>query len=94
MQNKLTRHHIVPKSMNWSNTPDNIKKLKDNIHRALHILFSNQTPVEQMETLMYSINTTALTYEFKNDIWKILSIKDDEYFYKNWILIPKHYKDE
>ena len=94
MQNKLTRHHIVPKSIWWTNHLDNIKRLKDNVHKSLHILFSNQTPIEQIETLMYWINATALTYEFKNDIWKILNINDDEYFYKKWILLPKRYKDE
>lgn len=93
-QNKLTRHHICPKSIWWTNNPDNIKRLKDNVHKALHILFTNNSPVEQLWNLTFKINHTALTDEFKEDIRQILSIEDNEYFYKKWILVPKKYQDE
>lgn len=89
---KLTKHHIIPRNwekLKWSNDPNNIKMLKDNVHRALHILFANKSPVEQIEYMMYNINTTALTYEFKNEVWKILSIDENDFFYKDWLYIPK-----
>jgi len=84
--NKLTRHHIMPSSRWWGMHKDNIKHIKWVQHRALHTLFSNQTPVEQLKTLVLNINTTALTNEFKNDIMYILEYEDDkDYYYKEWI---------
>ena len=44
-------HHIIPKSKSGTNNPDNLLEMRDNAHRALHILFSNDTPVEQYVTL-------------------------------------------
>ena len=83
---KLTRHHIVPRSKGGWMHKDNIKLLKAVQHRALHTLFANQTPVEQLRTLVLDVNTTTLTSWFKNDIMYILEYEDDnEYYYKDWI---------
>jgi hypothetical protein len=57
--------------------------LRDNTHRALHILFANDTPVEQLWNLTFQINYTALSDEFTHDIRKILSEEDPNYYYKN-----------
>lgn len=88
MKHHLTKHHILPRSHNGSNEKQNIKMLKDNIHRAFHLVFDNLTPPEQIAKLMLSINWTALTDEFKNDIMKILKETDNQYYYKNGILVP------
>lgn len=86
--NQLTRHHIVPRSKGWSWEKENIKRLKTKTHEALHILFSNDTPQEQIQRLI-QLNYTALTREFVSDINRILQINDDEYYYKNGVLVPK-----
>lgn len=86
--NTLSRHHIVPRSKWGTWEKDNIKRLKVKTHEALHILFSNDTPQEQIQRLI-QLNYTALTREFVSDITRILEINDDEYFYKNGVLVPK-----
>lgn len=93
MRNSTSRHHIVPKSRGGSNIKENIIRMKDNKHRALHILFSNDDPVEQLWNLTFKINYTALADEFKEDVRLLLSETDPEYYYKKGILVPKHYKD-
>ncbi len=58
-------------------------KLDIRKHRAIHMIFDNRTPVEQLERLM-SINVTALTEEFVNDVSRILeTAKDERYVYRN-----------
>ena len=80
MRKKITRHHIIPKSIGGSNHRNNIIELMNTQHRALHTIFENQDPVEQIDTIL-SISATALTEEFKRDIIKILSIQEIQYFY-------------
>lgn len=89
-QNKLTQHHIVPRSQWWSDNEVNIKMLKRNKHSALHLLFENDTPRDQIIRLLYSINGSALNKEFQNDIMKILQESDDWYYYKNWVLLKNY----
>lgn len=62
--------------------------LKWRTHEALHTLFENKTPRDQIITLVSGINATALTREFKNDIMRILQETDDGYYYKKGILLP------
>lgn len=84
----MTRHHILPRSQWWSDDYYNIKMLKWNKHNALHTIFDNDTPREQLIRLLCNINATALTAEFQNDILKILQETDHNYYYKNGILLP------
>jgi len=87
---KITKHHIVPTSRGWHRSnKENIKRLRHSVHDWLHRVFNNLLPHEQLIHLILNINTSALTTEFKNDIMKILKEQDNEYYYKNWILIPK-----
>ena len=90
--NKNTKHHICPKRF-WTTTGNwNIVLLKENVHQALHLLLDKwgkaQAPREQIINL-FNIIGTALTDEFKNDIYKILLETDNEYYYKNWIYLKK-----
>ena len=84
----LTKHHIVPRSRNGTWYAGNIKIIRENIHVALHALFYNRTPPEQIKRIM-EIADTALTTEFKNDVAKILKESDNSYYYNKWVLIPK-----
>lgn len=84
-----TTHHIVPKSRNGSNIRANKTELDERVHIALHRIFSNMTPTEQIKKLIM-INSTALTAEFKADVDRILST-DDEYVYKRGVLVPRKF---
>lgn len=93
MKHDLTNHHLIPrnwKTLNGTNHKDNIKILRENIHRALHLVFQNSEPVEQLWDLTFKINHTCLTNEFQDDIKRILSVRDNSYYYKNWVYRPKN----
>ena len=96
MKNNTDRHHLYPRHMWGSNDWCNILRMSKNKHRALHSLTDMygkaQAPREQILFLL-SLNSKALTNEFKNDVKKILEIKEPEYFYKKWIIIPKYLKN-
>jgi hypothetical protein len=67
MTNSRDRHHIVPRSKNGSNSPQNIVSIDTAFHRAFHKVFRNMTTVEQIHKTI-EINDTALTDEFKEDL--------------------------
>lgn len=85
---KKTRHHVVPKSREREgfNVHDkrNIKLLKQGVHDALHRLFSNLTPDEQLE-FWYSVNEQVLSEYVKGELMEILSLQDKD-FYKDWVV--------
>ena len=86
---ELTKHHILPKSCEWNSEPDNINWIERVKHNAIHTLFANDTPIEQIAELMLNINVTALTEQFKNDVKNLLSETDELYYYKEWIFIER-----
>ena len=81
-------HHLCARSMGWTNNPDNLLDMPINKHTALHQLFANKLPADQLKKVIW-INRTCLTEEFKNDILKILSESDNDYYYKQWVLVKK-----
>ena len=83
------RHHIVPVSKDGANTPENIIRLKTNVHAAIHLIFSNRTPLEQIEFLLEGYNSQVLTNRFKREIKDILYKEEEGYYYKNGVLVPK-----
>jgi len=84
----MNKHHIYPRSrvyweeIHWKN---NIIRLPENYHTALHKMFHNKTPIEQIKHLM-SINLNALQKDFNEDILNLLDERD-WYEMKNWIYI-------
>jgi len=85
MKHETNRHHIVPRSKWWSDINNNILIMDIRRHNALHMLFDNATPIEQIDKIL-KLSTTALTEEVKSDIIKILNINDLEYFYNKGII--------
>ena len=81
MKTRITQHHLVPKSKNWTNNKVNLLPLRSDIHSAFHMIFKDDTPQEQIQTLL-NINTTVLTEEVKSDIIHILDNKELDYWYK------------
>lgn len=88
-KNQMTDHHIIAKENNWSNDPNNIKRLRWKTHEAIHTVFGNKMPHEQIEMLLLNYNKTALNKEFINDIMQILLESDLKYYYKDWIFLPR-----
>ena len=89
----ITNHHILPKHLypEARNNKNNITRLRNTIHEALHTLLDTnngqaQAPREQIQKLVW-ILSSALTDEFKNDINKILTIDDKLYYYKKDIIV-------
>lgn len=96
-ENILTRHHIYPKHLGWSNKPCNITRLRLNIHNALHLITDDrqgqaQAPREQFVNLL-DINAQALTNDFKNDLLNLLAEQDPAYYYERWIIKPRYLKE-
>lgn len=84
MRNKISKHHLIPKhtenGVRWTNHIENIKELKTFTHRAFHYIFSNDNPQQQFNKL-FELNKTALWWEVKSDIIKILDQNDLSYWY-------------
>ena len=72
----VNRHHKIAKSEWGSNHPDNIELMEVIKHRALHILFLNDKPIEQLQTSL-NINTSVLIQDCRKEIETVLE------FWKN-----------
>ena len=70
-----SRHHIVPTSRNGSSINENIICIDNRRHQALHMLFDNKTPAEQIRKIL-DISSTALTEQFIYTVRDILRSPD------------------
>ena len=86
MKKHYDNHHIVPRSRQGTNVYNNVVNLDVRKHRALHMLFDNKDPREQLERII-DLASTALTDEAKSDVFQLLNIRDYSYWYK-----PECYK--
>lgn len=82
-----SRHHLYPRSRWWTWESDNIILIDVKTHQAFHTCFDNDTPVEQLQRLLY-FNRTALQQEYYERVMKAIG-EDDKYIYKDWVLRPK-----
>lgn len=71
---EFSRHHIIAKSQGWSDDFKNISLIKDSRHRAIHTLFGDRLPADQIAYLTFGINNTALTDEFKDRVRRLLDM--------------------
>lgn len=62
LEDKYSKHHILPRSRYWSSESCNLEILKNTTHRALHTLFQNQMIAEQLITTI-SLSEKALKEE-------------------------------
>lgn len=74
-EEKYSRHHLLCKSRYGSNEPCNIELLKDNYHRAIHTLFSNQMIAEQLITTV-NISAKALRDDVREWLLETLESKN------------------
>lgn len=78
--NNYSDHHELPQNPawtkeHWSNHPNNIKRLKDVKHRAIHDLFENLMFPEQVITLI-ELSDTALKPEIKEEFLEFIKRRD------------------
>jgi hypothetical protein len=66
-----TRHHILPRSKGGSSYRRNILRLDKKLHEAHHLLYTNDTPTEQIITQLRK-NASVLTSEFRQKILDII----------------------
>lgn len=78
-----TVHHLYPKSRWWTSEHINLLTLRDWVHRWIHQVFSNQTPQEQLLSLL-SLNSQVLRSEVKKEVIRAI-MQFDWYIYKRWV---------
>jgi len=64
----ITIHHKLPESYGWNLRPNNTIQLKQNVHRALHTLFADDTPIQRIRRSL-EVDKTVL----RPDIYLALS---------------------
>lgn len=87
---RLTDHHIIPKHGNelWGvNWHENIIRLKDHVHQAFHIVFSNAEPHNQLAVLV-QINWRVLQREYTKRVIELAN-EDPKYVYLDWLYRPR-----
>lgn len=72
------RHHIINKCRGGSDDKSNLVSLNPQFHSRLHQLLGNETPREQLYTIL-KINQTALKKHIVKELARIL---EDGDFYK------------
>lgn len=77
---KYSIHHKLPQhphwtNLEWSNHPNNLIRISDVKHRAIHDLFENLMFPEQVLTLI-ELSWTALKPEIKQWLIDTLNMKD------------------
>lgn len=74
----LTVHHKLPQSWGWNLQRNNTVILKENVHRALHTLFQDDTPIQRIRRALEADKTVlqpeiylALSNTLKRFEWVI-----------------------
>lgn len=87
MKKITSLHHIIPVSRWWVELRDSSNTVDLNIltHQKLHAAFWNALPHEQILEILNNSNT-KIPYCKKNDIYWIISNKDNNIYYSNKII--------
>lgn len=76
----ITIHHRLPQSWGGNLRPNNAMNLKENVHRAVHTVFQDDTPIQRIRRMLESdkpvmqpdvyraISTTLQRFEGKIEI--------------------------
>lgn len=48
----ITVHHKLPESFGWNLRPNNTIQLRQNVHRAVHQIFEDDTPIQRLRRLL------------------------------------------
>ena len=82
-KNKLllnSTHHSYVKSKWGSNHPRNLKEMRHNIHQAFHVVFANDTPIEQHVRLI-ELNQNVFQEEFIREMLDLLSFHPKQVYH-------------
>jgi len=66
-----SNHHIVAESRWWIVTPNNMKRIQNRVHSAIHFLFWIKTPTEIIRTVAEEFDT-SLVDPFKKELFDLL----------------------
>lgn len=84
----VTRHHIIGKSLHDDykvHQEQNIIKITEATHRALHILFKNELrPKEQLERFYFYISR-VMSEKAKELFEALFTMQDDDFYHPNMI---------
>lgn len=83
-KDKKTWHEKIPSSRWWTKFELNSERIKKTVHMAIHTIFENQLPDEQLVTLCeinWSVYTEEAREVFKESLTKILSLKKEKNLY-------------
>ena len=64
----ITKHHILCESWGWYLRPNNVLLLRENVHRAVHTLFSDNTPIQRLRTSLEADKTVMIP-----EVYKVIS---------------------
>lgn len=79
---RTNKHHRLPVSRWGSNDPDNIKHWDVNKHIDRHVVFWNDTPVEQL-IKVFQVNRDCRSKEFKRALIDLFVSYQGEYYKEN-----------
>ena len=80
MRSRITRHHIIPKSAWWNRHFHNIEPLREVKHRALHTMFENKLPAEQISEIV-DLTWKAFNKVFAESIIEVVNSFTPEEIY-------------
>ena len=82
------RHHLIPRSREWTSHESNVIKIPVSEHIKLHSYFWNATPVEQICKILL-LNEKVWSENFKSDLISVLDNYLNKYYEKKshkWII--------
>lgn len=92
MKKEITtnRHHLYPKSKGGTFHNDNIIRIDTRVHDAIHLLFENDCPHEQLQRLLY-FSRSALQRDYYERVMKVITTSK-EYIYKDGVFLPPTFR--
>lgn len=78
-----TTHHLLPRSQWWNSEKQNLVRLRDWYHDAIHRLFSNQLIAQQLITTL-DISSKALRPDVKEWLLEVLNTRDINNIYDRY----------
>jgi hypothetical protein len=64
----ITIHHRLPSSWGGNLQPNNAMRLRENLHRALHTIFQDDTPIQRLRTSLEADKTVMIP-----EVYKVIS---------------------
>ena len=82
---KFENHHLIPQSRfeevcEWDcNNIKNIKRINQNTHKALHSLFWNKTPKEQLYKI-FELNKWVISNDVQTKLIELFTMDDEDFY--------------